>query len=140
MKKKVFLFAALCWITGSAAQAQQADTTVRFAERIHDFGDIVQNAGPQTHAFTFTNTGAEAITIQNVSASCGCTTPGWTKEPVAPGQTGEVLATYNPSAAQPFDKTLTVYTSGSPAQIVLHIKGRVVAPPPPAPEPVPQPE
>jgi hypothetical protein len=129
MMKKVFLFAVLCWV-GTTAQAQEADTTVVFTTAVHDFGDIFQNAGPQTYAFEFTNTGAEPITIQNVSASCGCTTPGWTKEPVAPGQTGEVKATYNPSSLIPFDKTLTVYTSGVPAQIVLHIKGKVVAPPP----------
>ncbi|MDR0692080.1 MAG: DUF1573 domain-containing protein [Prevotellaceae bacterium] len=138
--KKVLLFAVLCWMTGMAAQAQQADTTVKFTTFIHDFGDIVQNAGPQTYAFEFTNVGAEPITIQNVSASCGCTTPGWTREPVAPGQKGEVQATYNPSAVIPFDKTLTVYTSGVPAQIVLHIKGRVVAPPQAEPQPAPQPE
>jgi hypothetical protein len=130
MMKKVFLFAVLCWALGVTAQAQQADTTVLFTTTVHDFGDIVQNAGPQTYAFEFTNTGAEPVTIQNVSASCGCTTPGWTREPVAPGQKGEVKATYNPSSLIPFDKTLTVYTSGVPSQIVLHIKGRVVAAPP----------
>jgi hypothetical protein len=127
--KKVFLFAAVCLLTGMAAQAQQADTTVKFTNLVHDFGDIVQNAGPQTYAFEFTNVGAEPVTIQDVKASCGCTTPGWTREPVAPGEKGEVKATYNPSAVMPFDKTLTVYTSGVPAQFVLHIKGRVVEAP-----------
>ena len=139
MMKKVFLFAALCLCAGLAAQAQ-SDTTVKFTTLVHNFGDIVQNAGPQTYAFEFTNVGAEPVTIQNVSASCGCTTPGWTKEPVAPGQKGEVKATYNPSSLIPFDKTLTVYTSGVPAQIVLHIKGRVVAPPQAEPQPAPQSE
>jgi hypothetical protein len=127
--KKVFLFAALCLCTGMAALAQQADTTVKFTVTVHDFGEIVKNAGPQTYAFEFTNVGAEPVTISNVSASCGCTTPGWTREPVEPGQKGEVKATYNPSAVTPFDKTLTVSTSGVPAQIVLHIKGRVVEAP-----------
>jgi hypothetical protein len=126
--KKTFLLAALCWFTGMAAQAQQADTTIVFDVTVHNFGDITQNAGPQTYAFAFTNVGTEPVTIQNVAASCGCTTPGWTKEPVAPGQKGEVKATYNPSSVSPFDKTLTVSTSGTPAQIVLHIKGRVVTP------------
>jgi hypothetical protein len=138
--KKVFLFAVLCWATGMTAQAQQTDTTVVFDVTVHNFGDIVKNAGPQTYAFEFTNTGAEPVTIQNVSASCGCTTPGWTKEPVAPGEKGEVKATYNPSAVIPFDKTLTVYTSGVPAQIVLHIKGRVVEAPPAEPQAEPQAE
>ena len=129
MMKKVFLFAALCLCLGLAAQAQQADTTVKFAVTVHDFGEIAQNAGPQTYVFEFTNVGAEPVTIQNVSASCGCTTPGWTREPVAPGQKGEVKATFNPSALIPFDKPLTVYTNSTPAQIVLRIKGRVVEAP-----------
>jgi hypothetical protein len=126
--KKTLLLAALCWFTGMAAQAQQADTTVVFDVTVHNFGDIAQNAGPQTYAFEFTNTGTEPVVIQSVSASCGCTTPGWTREPVASGQKGEVKATFNPSSLTPFDKTLTVRTNGVPAQIVLHIQGRVVAP------------
>ncbi len=128
--KKLFLIAALVLGFGFGAAAQtpvKSDTTIVFNEPVHDFGEIVQNSGPQTYTFEFTNTGAEAIIIQNVTASCGCTTPGWTKEPVAPGQKGEVKATYNPGAVMPFDKTLSVYSNAKPGFIVLHIKGKVVA-------------
>jgi hypothetical protein len=127
MKKIIFL-ASFFMVLGLTANAQQADTTVTFAKTIHDFGEIAQNAGPQTHTFEFTNTGDTPVIIQNVSASCGCTTPGWTKEPIAPGEKGEVKATYSPSGLSPFDKTLSVYTTGNPSFIVLHIKGQVVAP------------
>jgi len=126
--KKVILFASLLFTCGVAAQAQQADTTVKFTKLVHDYGDIAQNSGPQTCEFEFINTGTEPLIITNVAASCGCTVPGWTKEPVAPGGKGEVKATYNnTSAAAPFNKSLTVTTNGSPQTIVLHIKGRVVA-------------
>lgn len=128
--KKIILLAAVCLGFGFSAAAQapaQSDTTIVFNALVHDFGNVVQNAGPQTHTFEFTNTGTEPLIIQNVQASCGCTTPGWTKEPVAPGQKGEVKATYNPGGVMPFDKTLTVRSNGTPGMIVLHIKGNVVA-------------
>lgn len=128
--KKIFLLALVCLGFTFAAQAQtKSDTTIVFNKLVHDFGNVIQNAGPQTYKFEFTNTSTEAIVIQRVQASCGCTTPGWTKEPVAPGQKGEVIATYNPGSAMPFDKTLTVYSNANPASIVLHIKGVVVAAP-----------
>jgi archaellum component FlaG (FlaF/FlaG flagellin family) len=126
--KKVFLLVSLLFVFGMAAQAQQADTTLKFTKLAHDFGEIVQNSGPQTYAFEFTNTGTEPILITDVKASCGCTTPGWTKEPVAPGQKGEVKATYTRTdQATPFDKSLTVNSNGTPAVITLHIKGNVKA-------------
>ncbi len=127
--KKIILLAAVCLGFGFSAVAQEpvkSDTTIVFTKLVHDFGNIAQNAGPQTYAFEFTNTGTEPLIIQNVSASCGCTTPGWTKEPVAPGAKGEVKATYNPSSVMPFDKTLSVTSNGTPGLIVLHIKGQVV--------------
>jgi hypothetical protein len=106
------------------------NNTLVFDNVVHDFGSIDQKGGPQTHSFEFTNKGTEPIIIQNVSASCGCTTPGWTKEPVPAGGRGYVKATYNPSGVMPFDKTLTVYSNGKPSPIVLRIKGKVVAQPP----------
>ncbi|MCC2545809.1 DUF1573 domain-containing protein [Hymenobacter sp. BT175] len=60
-----------------------------FAETTHNFGDI--KAGDVVkHTFTFTNTGKSPLLIENAQASCGCTTPNWTKEPVAPGKTGTI--------------------------------------------------
>jgi len=124
--KKVFLFALGCLAFSFAASAQSTDTTIVFTSLVHDFGNIVQTDGPQTCKFEFTNTGTEAIVIQAVQASCGCTTPDHSKEPVGPGEKGYVLATYNPGAAAPFAKTLTVRSNGNPSVIVLQIKGVVV--------------
>jgi hypothetical protein len=100
---------------------------LEFEELTHDFGTLQEELGSVTHAFKFTNTGDKPVVITNVQASCGCTTPGWTKEPVKPGETGEVLATYRTSAG-PFDKTLTVTATGV-SNIVLHIKGNVTKKP-----------
>jgi hypothetical protein len=102
-----------------SANAQE----LKFDELVHDFGTINEELGSVTHAFKFINTGDKPLVITKVQPSCGCTTSGWTKEPVKPGETGEVLATYRTSAG-PFNKSLTVTANDLP-NVVLHIKGNV---------------
>ncbi len=138
MKLRCLITAGLVFIAGLALNAQDGAVTIRFDKDVHDFGNIDQKAGPQTYEFQFTNTGAQPIIIQNVSASCGCTTPGWSREPIAPGERGFVKATYNPSGVMPFDKSLTVYSNARPSPVVLRIKGRVVAAPASVDEEYPQ--
>src|SRR5262245_39885730 len=67
-------------LTASCLFAQQAEPLL-FNEKIHDFGTIREDAGPADFEFTFTNNSGLAVTVVSVQASCGCTTPGWTKEP-----------------------------------------------------------
>jgi hypothetical protein len=93
----------------------------------HDFGKIKQGV-PVTHEFKFTNTGKVPLIITNVSASCGCTTPSWTKDPVPPGQSGSVKATFSAGAIGAFDKSVTVTANIEPGFIQLKIKGEVSAP------------
>lgn len=64
----------------------------------------------------------------SVNASCGCTTPSYTKEPIAPGKTGEITATYNALAPGDFTKQVTVITNLSDEQVVLRLKGKVEQP------------
>ena len=98
-----------------------------FNEKIHDFGTINEDGGNADFEFIFTNNSGLTITILSVQASCGCTTPGWTKEPVPNGKTGFVKASYNPKGRPGFfNKTLTVKTNLDADPIVLQIKGNVV--------------
>jgi hypothetical protein len=120
----VLLFA----VTAINAQAGR----IVFENPSHNFGpNVPEKGGNVTHRFTFTNKGDAPVTIQNVTASCGCTTPAWTKEPVAPGQQGFVDATYRP-AGRPgnFTKNLTVTSNGDPKMLSLTISGVVVKEPP----------
>lgn len=112
-------------VAAPAAPAQNPDA-MKFKEEIHDFGTVPQGK-PVTTEFTFKNTGKEPITLNNVHASCGCTTPEWTKEPILPGKSGSVKATYNAAAAAPFSKTITV--TSNVGTKVLTIKGVVEAAP-----------
>jgi len=106
--------------------SQYSITTLKFSETQHDFGVFKEEAGRQTFNFIVTNTGNQPLVIQKVTASCGCTTPEWTRQPIAPGGQGKVTAIYDP-ANRPgvFDKTLTVYTNTKPASTTLTIKGEV---------------
>lgn len=92
----------------------------------HDFGKVKQGT-PVTHEFKFTNTGKVPLVITNVQASCGCTTPAWTKEPVMPGGQGFIKATYNAASAGAFSKTVTVTANIETGFIQLTIKGEVQA-------------
>lgn len=102
-------------------------STIAFDKDVHDFGTIKEAAGKVTAVFSFVNKGKTPLVVSRVQASCGCTTPEWTKEPVAPGSTGFIKAIYDATGrVAPFDKNITVYSNGDPAVLVLHIKGEVV--------------
>jgi hypothetical protein len=95
---------------------------------MHDFGDVNEDRGVVDCEFQFTNSASRPIRVMKVDASCGCTIAGWTQEPVLPGKTGLIKASYNP-AGRPgyFNKTLTVLTDWDANPILLQIKGQVVS-------------
>ena len=104
----------------------QIGEVVEFDKTVHDFGDISVNDGPQTCTFTVKNVGKEPIAIYEVVTSCGCTDASWTREPLQPGKTGTISATYkNEDGPVPFDKTLTVYIAGVSKPIILRLRGLV---------------
>lgn len=115
-------------VTASAsALAPKSDVAVFEAVSLnHDFGKIKQGV-PVTHEFKFTNKGAVPMVITNVTASCGCTTPDWTRDPIAPGGQGFIKATYNAAAAGGFNKTVTVTSNIENGFVQLSIKGEVAA-------------
>jgi hypothetical protein len=120
------LFFALL-LTSFTSQAQQSKP-LQFAEETFDFGAIAEGGGPVTHEFVFTNGSARAVKILSVQASCGCTTPGWSKDAVSPGKTGFIQASFNPKGRPGyFNKTLTVTTDLDPNPLILQIKGTVNA-------------
>ena len=104
----------------------QIGEVVEFDKTVHDFGDISVNDGPQTCTFTVKNVGKEPIAIYEVVTSCGCTDASWTREPLQPGKTGTISATYkNEDGPVPFDKTLTVYIAGVSKPVILRLRGIV---------------
>jgi hypothetical protein len=93
---------------------------------IYDFGTVSSTGEPVKATFVITNNTEESITLAEVKASCGCTTPSWTKTPIEPGKTGEVVAAYNPKGhAGSFEKTLIIRATEIPEPVKVTIKGIV---------------
>ncbi len=113
---------ALCLL----ALAAHAQGVLTFEQTDHDFGKVPEGT-MATYEFKFKNTGNQPIVIASAQASCGCTTPEWTKSPVLPGKSGVIKAVYN-SAGRPgvFVKTITVASNASEASKVLSLKGTVL--------------
>lgn len=96
---------------------------VQFKETSFDFGNIKQSV-PAMHVFEFKNVGDRDINLQNVAASCGCTTPNWKGGVYKPGESGQITATYNAAGEGGFNKSVTVTTSEG--TIILTISGNVL--------------
>jgi hypothetical protein len=109
-------------VAGSTQDVAPNGTTLEFNKTTYEFGTIPQGT-PAEAEFVFTNTGKEPLIIQRVNAACGCTTPYYTQEPVAPGKTGVIKATYNAAAPGGFNKPVTVIYNGGQTQ--LNLKGVV---------------
>ncbi|MVM41028.1 DUF1573 domain-containing protein [Spirosoma sp. HMF3257] len=99
---------------------------ITFAETgIYDFGTLTEGDTVE-HTFAFTNTGEFPLIINNITASCGCTTPDWPHEPVAPGAKSSVRVRFNSrgkSGEQ--SKTITIFANTEPAMTDLHFKAMV---------------
>jgi hypothetical protein len=106
-----FAFVALAQ-NQPATQAKASAAKLTFDEKTHDFGDIKQG-DKVDYTFKFKNTGTEPVVISNVQTTCGCTATNWTKEPIAPGKTGEVSATFNSAGKMgQQNKVISVYYNG----------------------------
>lgn len=104
---------------------QQVEPIV-FAEKIHDFGEIAEEDGNAEFEFTFINNSGRTLKIVSVQASCGCTTPGWTQQPIVQGKSGFVKVSFDPHGRPGyFNKSLTVTTDFDVNPVILQIKGQV---------------
>lgn len=98
---------------------------IRFEQMEHQYGTI-QKGGNGDCEFTFWNDGNEPLILQNVKASCGCTTPSYTQKPVMPGESGTIKVHYNTNNVGGFSKTVTVTSNAvDNPRVVLRIKGNV---------------
>ena len=104
-------------------------TTVQWYQEMHDFGDIKQG-DVATHVFKFKNTGTNDLLLTRVKASCGCTTPQWSNEPIKPGEEGMIKVSFNSRGKMgPQMKTVTITHNGEPIHHVLRFKGKVISNP-----------
>ena len=142
MKKIIILALAACFGVQMQAQTQKQKVNVSEVEAVattkaenyaeitfdtlrHDFGKFSKDE-PVVHcSFTFKNTGTAPLIIHQAFASCGCTVPTYTKEPIKPGEKGSIDVTYNGKDKFPghFQKSITVRTNAVNEVVRLTIEG-----------------
>lgn len=111
----------------SVVNSVQGQGKIQFEKTQHDFGNIKEVDGKAEVIFKFKNVGNKPLKLTKVKASCGCTTPTWTKEAVQPNGTGTIKAAYDAkNRPGPFNKSITVTTDGTPQIVSLGIKGKVI--------------
>lgn len=121
--KKIFLL--LMMLASLVAYAQQELPEIKFDKTVHNFGTFSEKTPVQTAVFAFTNIGKAPLIINQAIASCGCTIPSYTKEPIMPGEKGTVKVTYNGKGKFPghFKKSITIRTNGKVEMVRLYIEG-----------------
>ena len=112
---------------GDGLGSQPAKAVVEWKKDHHDFGEVPQGT-PVVYEFEFKNESLKPVVISNVKASCHCTTPDWPKQPVKPGETAVIKATYDAKAVGKKNKKITVWMNDSKGEHFLYLKGKVVKP------------
>jgi Protein of unknown function (DUF1573) len=124
------LFLLFASVVSNAQNDRPNAPVFKFIEETHNFGNIKE--GPEAvYEFVFTNTGKEPLIIQDCKASCGCTTPDWSRAPVLPGQKGSITVKYDTKGrAGTFNKSIFIAsnakTKGSEKRYEIIITGNVI--------------
>ncbi len=108
-----------------AEAATLAATTIEFDAVDFQFGEVAKG-DKAVHRYTFKNTGTAPLIIESVKPSCSCTVGDYSKEPVAPGETGFVETSMEAKSVGIFKKSATVTMNTDPRTIVLNFSGEVV--------------
>lgn len=103
----------------------QKPAEIKFDKLTHNFGKFSSKSPVVSCTFTFTNVGESPLVINQAVASCGCTSPEYTKTPIQPGEKGEIKVSYNGTGKFPgfFKKSITVRTNGKVEMTRLYIEG-----------------
>lgn len=136
MKKLAIVISLFTTVSGVRAQAVNNGGTalppppevLLVKENSHNFGKIPQGR-PAVYVFEIENTGAVPLKLDNVQASCGCTTPVWSRDPIDAGSTAKIQVGYNAYAQGPFTKTVTIIYNTNRTK-TLTISGEVYPVPP----------
>jgi len=97
----------------------------KFEETEVDFGSINEGEIVE-HTFKFKNVGNEDLIITNVQTSCGCTASNWPRNAISPGETSELLVSFNSQGKKGLNtKEITVIGNTRPTQTILIIKANV---------------
>ena len=112
-------------VSGMTTAMAQEPAEIKFDTLTYNFGKFSEKEPIKTCTFKFTNIGEQPLVINQAVASCGCTVPKYTKEPIQPGKTGTIEVTYNGRGKMPghFKKSVTVRSNGKNEITRLYIEG-----------------
>lgn len=121
----IFISCALMTFAQDNVAKKQAE--IKFDQTMYDFGRFPESSPVQTCKFYFTNTGNDLLLIHQAVASCGCTVPNYSKEPIRPGERGTITVTYNGQGKVPgvFKKSITLRTNAKTEMIRIYITGEM---------------
>lgn len=124
MQKTILLFILItsCVFAGAQGTASAGDV-LQLKETTHDFGMIPQGK-PVYYIFEIVNTGTTPLKLDDVHASCGCTTPEWSRDAIAAGATAQIKVGYNAAAEGTFEKNITITYNTTQSKLLI-IKGTV---------------
>jgi hypothetical protein len=120
MKRILSLFVLLsaCFFVDAQSSTSTEDV-LRLKEVEHNFGTIPQGK-PVFYTFVITNTGTKPLSLDNVAATCGCTTPEWSHDPIAPGASANIRVGYNAATPNDFEKFITItYNNNQTKQLKI---------------------
>ena len=131
MKKYILMVAMLlAAVTGFAQEEVKPKDKgeMKFEKTRHNFGVFSQDTAVVSHEFVFTNVGKSPLIIHQANASCGCTVPEYTLEPIMPGEKGKISVTYNGKNRRPgvFRKSVTIHNNGRQSPIRIYIEGEMI--------------
>ena len=95
MKKLILPLALFMALPGLAAQR-----SLTFDSYEWDFGSVRAEQGAVCHTFSVTNTGKEAVRIGRSVPSCDCIRAHYSTDPIQPGQTAQVMVTFDPNSTE----------------------------------------
>lgn len=111
--------------SGQQASAEKA-AAIEFEKTTHDFGQL-QSGEKVAYAFRFTNTGNAPLVITDTRSGCGCTVGEYSRQPIAPGQSGRINVMFNSAGRRGFQsESIRIFTNAQPADHVLRITAEVV--------------
>ncbi len=131
--KKLILSAMVLFLGAFSLQAQNTPAPIKnpnapiitFDKTSYDYGTIYEKSNGNAN-FVYTNTGKEPLILNKVKATCGCTIPKWSRQPLMPGETDTIKVHYNTNRIGAFHKSITVYSNASQPTVVLKMKGKVI--------------
>ena len=124
--KKLLLFVTILTLTVGYTFAQRK-ADIKFNQTKYNLGTFSESDPVVSGEFIFTNIGDAPLVIHQAVASCGCTVPEYTKEPILPGEKGTIKVTYNGAGKYPghFKKSITIRSNAKTEMTRLYIEGNM---------------